>query len=211
MKPTVKRPYDSSRRRAEAQRLRLDILASARELFVRQGYGVTSLKQVAHEAGGSVETIYAAFGNKAELLRRVWYFAARGDDQEITLYDRPEMQAILSEADLAQRFRGLAEFTTAFSRRMSSLVVMLEGATASEPAAAEMLAEWSGRRLDVATRFAANASSTGQLAVPMAECRDILFATMYGDLWRQLVGVRRWSDNRYADWLGDLWVSQFVV
>ena len=143
MKRTVKRSYDSSRRRAQAQRLRLEILASARDLFVRQGYAAASLKQIAHEAGVSVETIYAAFGNKPELLRRVWYFEARGDDQEITLYDRPEMQAIVSDADLAQRFRRLAVFATAFSRRMSPLLVMLEGAATSEPAAAEMLAEFS--------------------------------------------------------------------
>ena len=62
---------------------------------------------------------------------------------------------------------------------------------------------------DAAMRLRLDAA-TGRLAVSQAECRDILFATMDGTLWRRLVVERGWSDERYADWLGSLWIAQLV-
>jgi len=73
-----------------------------------------------------------------------------------------------------------------------------------------MMAEFSARRLDVTTKYAKAAAATGRLAVSRGECRDILFATMDGTLWRRLVVERGWSDERYADWLGSLWIAQLV-
>lgn len=69
---------------------------------MRQGYGHMSLIQIADESGVAVETIYAAFRNKATLLRKAWYLAGRGDEQDLTLYARPEMQDILAESDIHQ-------------------------------------------------------------------------------------------------------------
>jgi hypothetical protein len=50
-----------------------------------------------------------------------------------------------------------------------------------------MLAEFGKRRLDAATKNAKAAGATGRLGVSRAECRDVLFATMDGTLWRRLV------------------------
>ena len=211
MSRTVKRPYDSTRRQEQAQETRRRILAAARELFLLQGYGKTTIVQIAEAAGVAVETVYAAFRNKATLLRQVWYVDFRGDEDEVPLYDRAEMQEILDEPDLATRIRRHAAFVTATNRRMSLLVDMLTGAAAAEPAAAAMLAEWADRRIDVATKYAEAAAETGQLAVSPDHCRDVLFATMDGALWQRLVVERGWSDPQYADWLGRLWVDLFVA
>ena len=210
MSRTVKRPYDSTRRQEQAQETRKRIIAAARQLFVQQGYGKTTMVQIAEAAGVAVETVYAAFRNKATLLRRVWYVDFRGDEDDLPLYDRAEMQAILAEPDLAARIRRHAVFVTATNRRMSTLVDMLTGAAATEPAAAAMIAEWADRRIDVATRYAGAAADTGQLAVSEDHCCDVLFATMDGALWQRLVVERGWTDPQYADWLGGLWVDLFV-
>jgi len=211
MSGTVKRPYDSTRRREQAQDTRRRIIAASRELFVRQGYGQTTIVQIAEAAGVAVETVYGAFQNKATLLRYVWYVDFRGDEDDIPLYDRDEMKAILAERDLATRVRRHAVFVTATNRRMSLLVDMLTGAASSEPAATAMLAEWADRRIDVATRYARAAADTGQLAVSEDDCRDVLFATMDGALWQRLVVERAWTDAQYADWLGRLWADLFVA
>ena len=211
MSGTVKRPYDSTRRQEQAQETRRRIIASARELFVRQGYGKTTIVQIAEAAGVAVETVYGAFRNKATLLRQVWYFDFRGDEDDVPLYDRAEMQAILAEPDLATRIRRHAVFVTATNRRMTLLIDMLTGAAATEPAAAAMLAEWADRRIDVATKCARAAAETGQLAVSADHCRDVLFATMDGALWQRLVVERGWTDPQYADWLGRLWIDLFVA
>ncbi|MFF2842143.1 TetR/AcrR family transcriptional regulator [Paenarthrobacter sp. NPDC057981] len=209
MKEANKRQYDSSRRREQANETRVRIISAARALFITQGYGQTTIKQIALEAGVAAETVYAAFRNKSALLRQVWYVDFRGDEDQHALYDRPEMQAILAEPDLIARIRRHAIFVTANNRRMAPLLDALTGAAATEPDAARMLEEWAGRRLDVATRYAAAAAATGQLATTEDECRDILFATMDGALWSRLVEQRGWSDSKYAAWLGEGWISSF--
>jgi AcrR family transcriptional regulator len=211
MSGTVKRTYDSTRRREQAQETRRRVIAAARDLFVRQGFGKTTVAQIAEAAGVSVETVYGAFGNKATLLRQVWYVEFRGDEDDVPLYDRSEMQAILAETELATRILRHAVFVTATNRRMSVLVDTLIGAAATEPAAAAMLTEWADRRLDVAIKYARAAADTGQLAVSEDHCRDVLFATMDGALWRRLVIERGWTDPQYAEWLGRLWVDLFVA
>ena len=58
----------------ECERLRQRrdaILASARALFVEQGYQRTTLGQVVLRAGGSLATIYKLFGNKEGLFEAV--------------------------------------------------------------------------------------------------------------------------------------------
>jgi hypothetical protein len=99
---------------------------------------------------------------------------------------------------------------TAVFRRIAPLLAALQGAAASEPAAAEMLAEWDAQRLDACTRYAEGAAATGQLSVSEAECRDVLAATMDGGLWQRLVAESGWTDERFATWLGGLWTSQLV-
>jgi AcrR family transcriptional regulator len=210
MERKIKRPYDSSRRKQQAAETRRNVIAAANELFIAQGYGQTTLKQVAARAGVAVETVYAAFGTKASLLRHVWYVDFRGDEADVPLYDRAEMQSILAEPDLSNRIRRHAVFVTASNRRIFPLLGALTGAAASEPDAAAMLAEWDDRRLDVATRYAGAAAATGQLAVGEEECRDVLFATMDGTLWAQLVGQRGWSDEQFSAWLAATWIGAFV-
>ncbi|HEY3548125.1 MAG TPA: helix-turn-helix domain-containing protein [Propionicimonas sp.] len=206
----VKRQYDSTRRVQLAGETRELIARAAHDLFVTRGYGRTTIRDVAGAAGVAVETVYAKFGTKATLLRQAWFVTFRGDDSDIPLYDRPEMQAVLAIPDLAERTRAHAAFVAARNQRSAPLLHAIEGAAASEPAAAQMLAEFAERRLDVATRYAASAAATGQLAISEADARDILYATMDGALWMRLVVQRGWAPEHYTRWLADLWLNQFV-
>jgi AcrR family transcriptional regulator len=205
MSEAVKRQYNSTRRQEQASENRVRILREAHDLFVAKGYGRTTIAQIAQRAGVAVETVYAAFGNKANLLHQAWFVTFRGDEVDVPLYDRAEMQAILAEPDLPTRIRKHAGFVTASNRRMAPLYHALQGA-----AATDMLDEYRGRLLDVATKYARAAAATGQLAVSEKDCRDIVFATMDGALWHRLVAERGWSDERFAEWLGALWMSQLV-
>jgi AcrR family transcriptional regulator len=209
-KPPVKRQYNSTRRHEQASDTRLRITEAALDLFVTKGYGRTTMAEIAGAAGVAVETVYAAFRNKPTLLRQVWYVSFRGDEDDIRLLDRSEIRAVLAEPDLPARLWRQAGVFTAVFRRIVPLVVALQGAATSEPAAAAMLAVWDEQRLDACTRYAEAAARTGQLAVSADECRDVLAATLDGALWQRLVAERGWSDERFAAWLGRLWVSQLV-
>jgi TetR/AcrR family transcriptional regulator, mexJK operon transcriptional repressor len=57
--------------RAEALRLRERILAAARELFLAEGYGLTSIEAVAKRAAVSKRTFYDRFDDKAALFAAV--------------------------------------------------------------------------------------------------------------------------------------------
>src|SRR5690349_4388687 len=96
----VKRRYDSTRRLQQARENRQRILVAAQELFVDQGYGSTTIADVARTAGVAVETVYAAFRNKPSLLHRAWDVAVGGDEQDVHLLDRPEMREVFAEPDL---------------------------------------------------------------------------------------------------------------
>jgi AcrR family transcriptional regulator len=187
------------------------ILRAAHDLFVEQGYGRTTINQVAERAGVSAETIYATFKNKATLLHRTWDVTVGGDDEAVVLHERPEVKAIRAEPDLAKRFTMQARFSTATARRMTPFVRSVQGAAASEPSAAAMAAEMEQQRLNGISVMAKEAAATGQLKVSEQECRDIVWAMTDGHLWHQLVVGRGWSDEQYADWLGRTWVALLVL
>jgi len=207
---TPKRPYDATRRREQAQETRMRILETARDLFVVQGYGRATVADIARGAGISTETVYSAFRNKPTLLHHVWYTTFRGDDTDIRLLHRPEVQAVLAEQDLAARFRLHARTMAPVMRRFTPLLRALEAAAAHEPAAADMVSEFDDMRLDACRHFANAAAASGQLAVPVEECVDLLYTTLDGHLWHRLVEQRGWSDERFADWLGELLVAALV-
>jgi AcrR family transcriptional regulator len=210
MAKTVKRSYDASGRQARAQETRQRIIDVAHDLFLSQGYGRTTIADIARGAGVSVETVYSAFGNKAALLRKVWFVRMRGDEQDVRLLHRPEIQDMLAEPDLVTRLRRHAVVITPVFRRFVPLHRALQAAAATESSAADMVAEFDSRRSEVSAQYAKAAKETGQLAVSAAECRDIFYATLDGALWHRMVQERAWSDRRFAAFLGNLWVSSLT-
>ena len=210
MSTSVKRSYDSSGRQARAQKTRQRIMDVAHDLFIDQGYGRTTMAEIARAADVSVETVYSAFGNKAALLRQVWFVRFRGDEQDVRFLDRPEIQEMLAEPDLVARLRRHAVVVTPVFRRFVPLLRAVEGAAASESSAADLVAEYAAGRLDASTHYAQAAQQTGRLAVSADECRDVFHATLDGALWHRLVRERGWSDERFAAFLGELWVSMLT-
>lgn len=206
----VKRRYDSTRRQQQARENRRRILAAAHALFVDKGYGSTTISEIAQAAGVAVETVYATFRNKPTLLHHAWDIAVGGDEQDVHVLERPEMRAVLGEPDLSARFTRFATVNTAIMRRTARLRLAVQAAADTDPAAAALLAEIDRARLEAMSVHARAAVTTGQLAVPEEECRDILFAMTDGSLWHNLVERRGWSDERYAAWLGRFWLATLV-
>ncbi len=208
--PVKRRPYDSSRRRQQAQETRARVIRAAHDLFVAQGYGRTTIADIARAAEVSTETIYGGFGNKVTLLHRVWDVTIGGDDQDVVFHERPEVQAIRAEPDLRRRFLMHARMSTVASRRTAPFLLALRGAAGMDETAAEMLAEVDRQRLAGLGVMAREAAATGRLAVSEEECLDLIWSTTDGALWHRLVVERGWSDERYAAHLGRMWVAALV-
>ena len=209
-KPVKRRPYDSSRRQAQAAETRSAVVQAARELFLDRGYGRTTIADIAGRAGVSVETIYAAFGNKATLLHRAWDITIGGDEEDIVFHERPEVVAIRNEPDLAKRLKLHAAFSTRTAERIAPFQMMVQSAAGADPAAASMLEEMGRQRLAGMSVMAKEAAATGQLAVSEAECRDVVWSMTDGVLWHRLVVERGWTSDQFAVWLGQIWVHMLV-
>jgi AcrR family transcriptional regulator len=208
--PVKRRSYDSTRRRAQADETRAAVVRAARDLFIERGYGNTTLTDIAGLAGVSVETIHKSVGAKATLLHKAWDITVGGDQQDIVFHERPEVLAIRSEPDLARRLMLHAAFSTQTAKRIAPFQLMVQSAAGTDPAAAAMLEEMGRQRLAGMTVMAAEASKTGQLAVPEDECRDVIWSMTDGMLWHRLVNERGWTNERFAEWLGRVWVDRLV-
>ena len=207
----VKRSYDATRRRAQAEETRRIVIRAARDLFIEQGYGHTTVADIARAAGVSVETIYSSVGTKADLLHKAWDITVGGDEEEIVFHERPEVMAIRSEPDLAKRLMLHAAFSTETAQRIAPFQLMVQAAAGADPAAAAMLKEMGRQRLVGIGVMASEAAATGQLGVSEEECRDIVWSMTDGMLWHRLVNERGWSNDRYAEWLGQVWVDRLVA
>ena len=210
-KDVKRRSYDSSGRRAQAKETQAAIVRAARDLFIENGYGRTTVADVARAAGVSAETIYAAFGNKATLLHKAWDITVGGDEEDIVFHERPEVMQIRGERDLAKRFMLHAAFSTTTAQRIAPFQLMVQSAAGADPAAATMLEEMGRQRLAGMSVMAAEAAETGQLAVSETECRDLVWAMTDGVLWHRLVNERGWTNEQFADWLGRMWVHLLVA
>lgn len=212
MGQAVKRAYDSSRRKAQAAETRRQILNAAHDLFVVRGYGATTMNDIATEAGVSVETVYAAFGSKLNLLKRVWDVSIGGDDEDIPFHERPEVLEMRVEKDLGRRLEMYASLVAHhLGPRTSPFVEAVRGAATSEPEARAMVEEMDRQRLQGMTLAAREMAAGEGLAVSEEEARDVLWATNSGDLWRLLVQERGWERERFAEWLADLWKRMLLT
>jgi hypothetical protein len=95
--------------------------------------------------------------------------------------------------------------------RFTPLLRALQGAAGTEKSAAAIVAEFAEARLDACTHYADAAETTGRLGVSRDECRDLLYVSLDGSIWHSLVVERGWSDERFAEWLGEWWVTQLVA
>src|SRR2546421_9305170 len=72
------RRYDASRRRDQASRRRDRITDLAQRLFLRDGYGPTTVAAIAAQSGVSADLIYKSFGGKPGLVHAIYQRALQG-------------------------------------------------------------------------------------------------------------------------------------
>ena len=136
---SVKRSYSSTRRQAQARETRRSILDAALELFVANGYAATSIQAIAERAGVAVQTVYAVFGTKRELLRQLIETTITGDDESLPITERPEALSIAAEPDAHRRAELDAALSRAITERVGPIVTVAEEAAASDPERAAMM------------------------------------------------------------------------
>lgn len=197
------RTYASPKRDEQAKATRWAVLQSARRLFLEHGYGATTLKAVADEAGVAVQTVYAGFGSKRELLKQVIDISIVGDDEPLSIDQRPNVKAMWAEPDPKKRARMAAAITRSIVEGAAPVFKIVRDAASADPEVAEllrvMLADRRRGMRDAARALAGN----GELRVPIRDAADTLFVLYSPDVALLLLYDAGWSLARYEAWLAD--------
>jgi AcrR family transcriptional regulator len=202
VKRNVKRRYDSPLRRAQAAGTRQRILEAAAELFDAQGYGRTTVRQIADAAGVAADTVYATFGAKARVLTAL-IDSRLAPAGEASLLDRPEVVALRDEPDQRHQIRLFAHDIAAMSARVRPVFEVLRTAAAVDADMAAVHAEMEGYRVANMRRAAEWIAAHGPLRAPVERVADTLWALASPDVARLLCVHRGWTDEQYAEWLAD--------
>jgi AcrR family transcriptional regulator len=199
-----RRRYDGSRRRADAVARQRRIIEMATTLFVEQGFGATSIDQIAGAADVSSPTVYAMFGSKARLLARAIDVALAGDDEDIGVIDR--LLPLLEEAGANPRrqFAALARFNRALSERVAPLIRVMEQAASTDPALEELRSKLlRAIRSDCAVGVEKLCRNRLRPDLSESEAADIMAAMLSPYVYSMLTVDMRWSPERYQQWVAD--------
>jgi AcrR family transcriptional regulator len=207
-----KRRYDSSRRRAQAEATRRDILDAAQRLFERQGYAATTMEAIAAEAGVALKTVYVAFETKSGLLRALWNHLLRGGRDDVPVAQQEWYRRVLDEPDAERQLRLTVANSRVVKLRIAGVLEVIRSAAPSDP---DIGALWSriqsefhaNQRVVVESLEAKGALAPG-LGVERAA--DILWTINHPNLWQLLVEERAWTPERYEQWCAELACAQLL-
>ncbi|MEC5150750.1 TetR/AcrR family transcriptional regulator [Cryobacterium sp. GrIS_2_6] len=207
------RKYRSTKRAMQAKTTRLQLLSAAWTLFTERGYVATTVAQIAHAAGTSVDTLYEAVGRKPVLLRQVVESAISGSDETIPAERRDYVQRIRETPDAATKFQIYAAAIAAMSPRTAPIFLALRDAARTDPDCAALHEEISTRRATNMLLFAADLRLTGALRPDLSDevIGDIVWATAGAEHYTQLVDSRGWSAERFGDYLYEMWSRLFLA
>jgi AcrR family transcriptional regulator len=197
---------ETSRRAVQALETRRVILDAARLLFTTQGYGATSVGQIAEAAGVALPTVYASVGTKATLLRLL---LDRIDEQA----GIAELAARLVAADDAGAVLDLGiRITRQLAERCGDLLAALQSAAGVEPEMAETFSAGMARHRAGARATVERLAHLGGLQADVsAEQATGMLATLTAPtVYASLTGEFGWSFDQCEDWLRALLGAQLL-
>jgi TetR/AcrR family transcriptional regulator, regulator of autoinduction and epiphytic fitness len=208
----VKAPAPEGRRQRRARQTRRSILAAAHELFVRQGYTGTTIRQIADQADVAWQTVYAVFGGKPAILAAVFDVAVAGDDEPVPVLERPFVQAISDAGDPRDKARIFARHLRDTGARIAPVLAVIESAATTDPEIAGLWRGLQDQLLRGMTMAANGFRQQGALRPGLSVDRAADILWFYAGPWayRGLVTGRGWTLDEYEAWLGDTLYTQLM-
>lgn len=193
-----RRTYRSARRQQQALENGALVLAAATSLFAERGWSATGMRDIAKEAGVSVETVYTNYRTKTELLLAAIDAGVVGDTEPVPLSDRSEFAA-LAVGPLADRIATATRLLTGINQRTWGLRRALNEAAMSEPQLDAKLHELERRRRE-------NIREGTELVVGRAVETDVLdglWVVMGAEAFHLLTQIGGRSVEDYERWLAE--------
>lgn len=199
MKSKRPRSYVSVVRSAAAGRTRSAIRKAAASLFLKRGYGATSMAAVAAAAKVAPKTVYLAYPTKTDLLADIIRTAVGGDDKEVALSQRAWFRGLHRLSD--RRFASvLSENATLIHGRAAAIQAMAEAAADADRRLAGFRdAGRRGRRSDL--RALARTRLPSGARARLEDLTDRLYVLTSWQCFMLLTHDCGWSPDRFQAWL----------
>lgn len=201
-----KRPYESPARERQARATRAEILTVAAALFAAHGYQRTSVAAVAEAAGVTAQTVYNAVGSKQALLKAAYDRTLAGDDEPVSLAERPEVRSMYQLEDAGQLLYAYARLGRQVLERVGPLMLQIAaGAAAGEPDLVAHQQVTDHERLIGTGMVVQRVLDLGVLAPGLAleVARDRIWTLNSAQVWGLLTRTRGWSGESYEQWIGE--------
>jgi AcrR family transcriptional regulator len=212
MAEAVKRSYDSTRRREQAEQTCAQIREAAQRLFERDGYASTTVAAIASEAGVSAKTVYLAFESKSGVLRAIWHVLLRGEQSEVPVGEGDWYRDTLAEPDPGARVKRVAERSRDVKLRAGEVMEVIRTAAPADPDIGELWERIQSNFRDLLRPVVESLRRDGVLRddLDVDEATDILWMLVHSDIWQLLVTERGWSPDRYEQWCLDAIHAQLL-
>lgn len=197
--------YDNRQRQETARTTRARVIEAAKASFLSQGFGGTTIRQVAEDAGVSQETIYKSFGTKAALLKAVYDVTLAGDDEDVPLAARPEAIAVRDAESPAAAATAYAELAQLISSRIDPLLRVLLGSRDTDKALTEFARTTEKERHIGSTFYVRRWEEQGWLRddLTLEQAIDAVWA-LNSPQPRWLLLDHGWSEAEFTTWLAGL-------
>jgi AcrR family transcriptional regulator len=205
-------PNKSGRGQARTRLARRAVVEAARTLFLERGYSATTIEAISDHSDVPSPTVYRLFSSKLGILKALLDTSIAGDDQPAAVQERPDISSLFTESDPHKLLTGFAGITTAINQRTNDVYRVLTSAAASDPAAAELLEEIRQQRDRGQGQIARSLARAHALKPGLRErdAADLIHALMAPEVYRLFVGDRRWTPDRYRQWLATTLTEQLI-
>jgi len=198
-----KRKYDSTRRKAQSFETQMQIVESARKLFIERGYSGTSIDAIAKNATVAPETVYSIFGNKKTILTRVVDVSVVGDGEPIPLLARAQIREVEEEKDQRRQIQMFVERIQQIMSRVAPMFEVMRGAAKTESEISNILQKYLDDRIRGMGYFIDCLMSNGPLRKGMDKqmATETIWGLTSAEIYNLFINDRGWSAEEYKFWL----------
>ena len=197
-----KRVYRSTLRAEQAERTRAAVLDAATRCFLEKGYAATTMKDVAAEAGVSVQTVFGQ-GSKAALLLGCVDRAVVGDDEAVPFAQRELFVRLVSAEDRESKLAAAREMARTYVPMTVPMIRVFAAAATGDAEIAQAWAEYERRRFRDARVLVESFRPWLRPGLDVDRATEIFWGVFSHAPAAVLVWERGWTVDEYVDFLVD--------
>src|ERR687894_1116156 len=95
----ARQPAGVKRAQPRTRLARTAVIEAARALFLERGYGATTIEAISDHSDVPPATVYRLFSSKRGILKAILDVSIAGDDDPVSLPDRPQVREPLADPD----------------------------------------------------------------------------------------------------------------